>query len=171
VTEHDDLVVADEGPHDDTSAEDTDLTEAPPEDVDLPTALAQRDEYLALARQVQADFENFRKRVVRQQADGVASATGRLIESLLPVLDAFDSAVAHGVEGVEPLQRQLLDVLAKAGLEVAPTDVTFDPTIHEAVLHEAGDGASDGPAIVEVLRTGYLWQGRTLRAAMVKVRD
>jgi molecular chaperone GrpE len=171
VTDHDDLIVADDGPHDDTSAEDADLSEAPDEDVDLPTALAQRDEYLALARQVQADFENFRKRAGRQQADVVAAATGRLVEGLLPVLDACDSAVAHGVEGVDPVHRQLLDVLGKAGLEVAPADAAFDPTIHEAVLHEPGDGEGDGPTIVEVLRTGYLWQGRTLRAAMVKVRD
>jgi molecular chaperone GrpE len=142
--------------------------------VDLPTALAQRDEYLALARQVQADFENFRKRAMKQQSDQVASASGRLVESLLPVLDACDSAVAHGVDGVEQVQKQLLDVLGKAGLEVVATDgVPFDPNVHEAVLHEpAADGDGDGqPTIVEVLRTGYLWQGRTLRAAMVKVRD
>ena len=145
-----------------------------PVEVDLPTALAQRDEYLALARQVQADFENFRKRAMKQQSDQVASATGRLVESLLPVLDACDSAVAHGVDGVEPVQKQLLEVLGKAGVEVIATDgVPFDPTVHEAVLHEpAADGDGDGePTIVEVLRTGYRWQGRTLRAAMVKVRD
>jgi molecular chaperone GrpE len=144
------------------------------DEVDLPTALAQRDEYLALARQVQADFENFRKRAMKQQADQTASATGRLVEGLLPVLDACDSAVAHGVDGVEPIQKQLLDVLGKAGLEVVATDgAAFDPTVHEAVLHEpAADGEEGGePRIVEVLRTGYRWQGRTLRAAMVKVRD
>jgi molecular chaperone GrpE len=148
--------------------------EAETAEVDLPTALAQRDEYLALARRVQADFENFRKRSMKQQADHVAAASGRLVESLLPVLDACDSAVAHGVDGVEPVQKQLLDVLTKAGLEVVATDgVPFDPTVHEAVLHEpAAEGEEGGePRIVEVLRTGYLWQGRTLRAAMVKVRD
>jgi molecular chaperone GrpE len=143
-------------------------------ELDLATALAQRDEFLTLARQVQADFENFRKRSMKQQADQVAAASGRLVESLLPVLDACDSAIAHGVDGVEPVQKQLLDVLGKSGLEVIATDgVTFDPTVHEAVLHEpAAEGEEGGePRIVEVLRTGYLWQGRTLRAAMVKVRD
>jgi len=183
MTDHDDLVVADddvgeEGEPDDFDA-DAALVEAATldedlDDVDLPTALAQRDEYLALARQVQADFENFRKRALKQQDDKVAAATGRIVESLLPVLDACDSAVVHGVEGVAPVHRQLLDVLAKAGLDLVATDAGFDPNVHEAVMHEPaepGDEPSEGPTIVEVLRTGYLWQGRTLRAAMVKVRD
>jgi molecular chaperone GrpE len=144
------------------------------EDVDLPTALAQRDEYLALARQVQADFENFRKRTLKQQTDAASGAAARLVEGLLPVLDACDNAVLHGVEGVAPVHRQLLDVLGKAGLEVVATEGSaFDPNVHEAVLHEPADDGEGGaePRIVEVLRTGYLWQGRTLRAAMVKVRD
>jgi len=142
-------------------------------EVDLPTALAQRDEYLALARRVQADFENFRKRTIKQQQDQAATATARLAEALLPVLDACDNAVIHGVDGVAPIHKQLLDVLGKAGLEVVPTeDVAFDPNQHEAVLHEPGDGESSGePQIVEVLRTGYRWGGRVLRAAMVKVKD
>jgi len=140
------------------------------EEVDLPTALAQRDEYLALARRVQADFENFRKRTIKQQQDQAAHATSRLVESLLPVLDAFDSAVIHGVDGVAPIHKQLLDSLTKAGLEVVPTDdVPFDPNVHEAVIHEPGDAGE--PTIVECLRTGYTWNGRTLRAAMVKVKD
>ena len=148
--------------------------EAAPEDaedeVDLPTALAQRDEYLALARRVQADYENFRKRTIKQQQEQAAHATSRLVESLLPVLDACDSAVIHGVDGVAPIHKQLLDSLAKAGLEVVPTDgVGFDPNVHEAVIHEPGD--SGEPTIVECLRTGYTWNGRTLRAAMVKVKD
>lgn len=140
------------------------------DEVDLPTALAQRDEYLALARRVQADFENFRKRTIKQQEEQAANATARLADALLPVLDACDNAVIHGVEGVAPIHKQLLDVLAKAGLEVVPTDgVPFDPNQHEAVLHEPGDGGE--PQIVEVLRTGYRWGGRVLRAAMVKVKD
>ena len=142
----------------------------PLDEVDLSTALEQRDEYLALARRVQADFENFRKRTIKQQQDQAAHATARLVESLLPVLDACDSAVIHGVDGVAPIHRQLLDALQKAGLEIVPTDdVAFDPNVHEAVLHEPGDGGQ--PTIVECLRTGYTWGGRTLRAAMVKVKD
>ena len=148
-----------------------DVLDAPAEEeIDLPAALAQRDEYLALARRVQADFENFRKRTIKQQQDQAAHATSRLVESLLPVLDACDNAVIHGVDGVARIHKQLLDALSKAGHEVVPTDgVSFDPNVHEAVIHEPGDG--DEPTIVECLRTGYTWNGRTLRAAMVKVKD
>lgn len=152
-----------------------DLPEAAEADIDLPTALAERDDYLALAKRVQADFENFRKRTLKQQGDQAHVATARLAENLLPVLDACDNAVLHGIEGVGPIHKQLLETLTKAGLEVVATEgAPFDPTIHEAVLHEPaepGDEASGGPEITEVLRTGYLWHGRTLRAAMVKVRD
>jgi molecular chaperone GrpE len=155
-------------------------TETPPSEaeaeveVDLPTAVAQRDEYLALARRVQADFENFRKRTIKQQEDYAAAASARLVESLLPVLDACDSAVIHGIDGVAPIHKSILDILTKSGLEVVATEgAPFDPTVHEAVLHEpSAPGEESGePTITEVLRTGYLWHGRTLRAAMVKVKD
>ena len=69
------------------------------------------------------------------------------------------------------MHKSLLDVLTKAGLEVIDhRGVPFDPTVHEAVLHEPGDGEAS-PSVVEVLRTGYRWNGRILRAAMVKVKD
>lgn len=181
--DHDDAVVP-EADFDEAAAGGADGPEAgaaaaatdPPGDdvVDLPTALAQRDEYLALARQVQADYENFRKRAIKQQADQATAATARLVEALLPVLDACDSAVIHGVEGVAPLHKTLLEALTKHGLEVVATEgAPFDPTVHEAVVHEpAAPGEESGePTITEVLRTGYLWGGRTLRAAMVKVKD
>ena len=180
MSEHDDVVP--EADLDEAAAGTTDEPDAGPasdaadpapatdDAVDLPTALAQRDEYLALARQVQADFENFRKRAIKQQADQATAATARLVESLLPVLDACDSAVIHGVEGVGPIHKTLLEALTKHGLEVVATEGSpFDPTVHEAVVHEPGDGGE--PTITEVLRTGYLWGGRTLRAAMVKVKD
>jgi molecular chaperone GrpE len=139
-------------------------------EVDLPAVLAQRDEYLALAKRVQADFENFRKRTLKQQQEVAASGAARLVESLLPVLDACDNAIIHGASDVAPIYKSLFETLTKAGLEVVPTDgVPFDPNVHEAVLHEPGDGGE--PHIVDVLRTGYLWQGKVLRAAMVKVKD
>ena len=74
-------------------------------------------------------------------------------------------------EGVDQLHNAFLDVLTKSGLGVVDQDgVPFDPTVHDAVMHEPGDGA-DGPSVAEVLRTGYQWNGRTLRAAMVRVKD
>jgi len=148
----------------------TDAPEPDEVEVDLPSVLAQRDEYLALAKRVQADFENFRKRTLKQQQEVAASGAARLVESLLPVLDACDNAIIHGASDVAPIYKSLFETLTKAGLEVVPTDgVPFDPNVHEAVLHEPGDGGE--PHIVDVLRTGYLWQGKVLRAAMVKVKD
>jgi molecular chaperone GrpE len=141
---------------------------------DLLTALeavtAERDQYLALAQSKQAEFENFRKRTMKQQADDVARAAGGLVESLLPVLDAFDYGVAHGDESLAPMRGQLLGVLEKEGLErIDPAGEAFDPNEQEAVAHEAGDGGE--PVVAETLRAGYRWKGRLLRAAMVRVRD
>ncbi len=142
----------------------------PPAEVDLPTAIAERDQYLALARQVQADFENYRKRAHTQQADAEARGGARIATAVLPVLDACDNAMIHGVEGIPPIYKALFEALSKAGLSVIPAEgEPFDPTLHEAVVHEAGDGGE--PTVVEDLRTGYTWHGKVLRAAMVKVRD
>ncbi len=121
---------------------------------------------------LQADFENYRKRVTAQQADEIDRAAGKIVESLLPVLDACEAAFAHGADGVEPIWSQLMGVLQKQGLEALDlTDQPFDPALADAVVHEAGDGHADGgPVVSDVLRTGYRWKGKTLRPAMVKVR-
>lgn len=126
-------------------------------------------EFKSMALRLQADFENYRKRVTAQQQDEVDRATGKLAESLLPVLDACEAAFAHGADGVEPIWSQLMGVLQKQGLVALDlADKPFDPTHADAVLHEPGDGGE--PVVSEVLRTGYVWKGKTLRAAMVKVR-
>ena len=136
---------------------------------DLERVTAERDEFLLLAQSKQAELENLRKRVAKQQADEVTRRTAAVVRSLLPVLDAFDYGVAHGDESLKPLQGQLLGVLGSEGLErVGEADAPFDPEQHEAVAHEPGDG---GPQVVsEVLRAGYRWQGHLVRPAMVKVR-
>ena len=124
------------------------------------------------ALRLQADFENYRKRVTAQQADEIDRAAGKIVESLLPVLDACEAAFSHGADGVEPIWSQLMGVLQKQGLEALDlTDKPFDPALADAVVHEAGEGAPDGgPVVSDVLRTGYRWKGKTLRPAMVKVR-
>ena len=133
--------------------------------------VAERDQFKDIALRLQADFENYRKRVSATQSDEVDRATGKVAESLLTVLDACEAAFAHGVEGVEPIWSQLMGVLQKQGLEAMDlNEKPFDPAHAEAVLHEpAGDDAS-GPVVSEVLRTGYQWKGKVLRPAMVKVR-
>ncbi len=136
----------------------------------LEQALGQRDEYLALAQRTQADFENHRKLAQRRVEDEVQRVTGGLVERLLPVLDACDSAVAHGAAEVEPIASALALVLEKEGLtRIDPIGEPFDPTVADAVVHEPGDGGDH--IVSEVLRAGYAWHGRTLRPAMVKVTD
>ena len=124
------------------------------------------------ALRLQADFENYRKRVNAQQHEEISRAAGKIVESLLPVLDACEAAFAHGVDGVEPIWSQLMGVLQKQGLEALDlADTAFDPALADAVVHEDGDGAPEGgPVVSDVLRTGYSWKGKTLRPAMVKVR-
>ena len=88
---------------------------------------------------------------------------------LLPVLDAGEAASAQGDESVAAIHSQLLGTLEKLGLApVADVEVDFDPNVHEAVMHEEGDESE--PVVAELLRTGYLWNSRVLRPAMVKVR-
>ena len=149
-------------------------TEPPPVSVEeivhaLEAVTAERDSYLALAREKQAEFENYRKQVMKRQADHLEQAAAALVEKLLPVLDAFDYGIAHGHEDLTPMRNQLLATLEKEGLSrLEPVGEPFDPNEQEAVVHEPGDG---GPEVVdEVLRVGYRWHGRVLRPAMVKVK-
>jgi molecular chaperone GrpE len=131
--------------------------------------LAERNEFKDIALRLQADFENYKKRVSQAQSDEIARATGRLAESLLPVLDACEAAFAHGAEGVEPIWSSLIGALKSQGLVAMDLlDQPFNPELAEAVMTEPGDGAE--PIVSEVLRTGYEWKGRVLRAAMVKVK-
>jgi molecular chaperone GrpE len=157
--------------HDEQPVEEYSETESAalvePSEVEL--VQRERDELKDIALRVQADFENYRKRAASQLADEVDRATGRMVESMLPVLDACEAAVAHGAQGVEPIWSALLGALQKQGLEALDLEgQEFDPELAEAVVHEAGDGSAT--TVVEVLRTGYRWKGRVLRAAMVKVR-
>jgi len=134
----------------------------------------QRDEYLEALQRLQAEFDNYRKRVERQQRDIVESAASGLVKKLLPVLDTADLALAHGGgEDIKQVAGTLFDVLAKEGLDrILPEGQAFDPELHDAVAHDAVDGedAPSCPEVSEVLRAGYRWKGRVLRPAMVKVR-
>jgi molecular chaperone GrpE len=137
---------------------------------DIATISAQRDEYLAVAQRLQAEFENYKKRVGKELAEKQAAGKADLAGKLLAVLDACDSAIIQGVDGIGPIHKVLFETLTKEGLEVIEADDSaFDPNLHDAVMHEPGDDEGE-PTVVETLRTGYLWKGRVLRPAMVKVR-
>ena len=164
---HDDLVVESESSD---STQETNIEGvAVNTEVTIDDVMKERDEFKDIALRVQADFENYRKRAASQMGDELDRALGRLVEQLLPVLDACEAAVAHGVEGVEQVWSSLIGALQKQGLEALDlAGKPFDPALADAVLHEEGDGSE--PVVLEVLRTGYRWKGRVLRAAMVQVK-
>lgn len=156
----------------------------------LTVALDERDEYLDALRRLQAEFENYKKRVATQQADQVARAAASLVDKLLPVLDTLDLAAEHlgdaeSTDGKALLAASSLlhGVLSKEGLErIDPVGETFDPNMHEAVGHlpeeedseqhsaGAGTGVAAGPVVAQVMRPGYRWKGSVVRPAMVVVR-
>jgi len=151
------------------STQDANVEESATTEVSIEDVVKERDEFKDIALRVQADFENYRKRAATQMSDELDRALGKLVEQLLPVLDACEAAVAHGVEGVEQVWSSLIGALQKQGLEALDlAGKPFDPALADAVMHEEGDGSE--PVVLEVLRTGYRWKGRVLRAAMVKVK-
>ncbi len=131
----------------------------------------ERDDYRDALQRLQADFENYKKRVAKQSEELRDRAAESLVSALLPVLDTCDLALSHGAgEDVKQLASSLFAILEKEGLErIDNAGDPFDPTHHDAVAHEPGDGEG-GQEVAEVMRAGYRWRGRVLRAAMVKVR-
>jgi molecular chaperone GrpE (heat shock protein) len=128
---------------------------------------------------LQAEFENFKRRVDREKADFYRHATSDLVERLLPVVDNFDRALLHAhedpreagpfLDGVDLIHKQLLEVLTKHGLSPVETaDRPFDPEVHEAVATEETDDVPVNTVLAELQR-GYRFHGRLLRPAMVKV--
>jgi len=136
---------------------------------------AERDEYLAHLQRTQAEFDNYRKRMLRDQTAHLERATANLIEQLLPVLDSFELALNSAGTDVERLRKgvelvygELIGVLEKAGLErIEAHGKPFNPEEHEAVMHVENENGE--PGVRDVVRSGYRLKGRVLRPAMVKV--
>jgi molecular chaperone GrpE len=154
---------------------------APPLDFEGELAKARKEaaEHLDDLKRLKAEFENYRKRVIREQTQMVERASEQLVERLLPVLDNFELALIAAdrtkdyealVRGVEIVFGELADLLHKEGLrKIEALGKPFDPTQHEAVL-EVGDGPAEGdPVVAEVVRNGYTLKGKVVRPAMVKV--
>ena len=146
----------------------------------LESVARERDEYLLALQRTQADFENYRKRITRQQGEMTARAAADLVVKLLPVLDTLDLAEAHFSESLDLTEdgkalrasrAMLMDILTKEGLErVDQRNVPFDPSVHDAVAHGEGEPGDTETMVDEVLRSGYRWKGQPLRPAMVRVR-
>ena len=162
-------------------AEEQAEAEAPPPEPELTEAemLARRaDDYLALAQCSQADFENYRKRMVRDVRAAEARGMGRLAKELLPALDNLERAVAaleaadeehHMTNGIRLVTTELAAALGRTGIEsYAAKGEPFDPVCHEAVAQHKVEGTAAG-TIIEVLQPGYRLQDAILRPARVIV--
>jgi molecular chaperone GrpE len=138
------------------------------------------EDYLTRLKYLQADFENYRKRVDREMRNVEDFSTSGLVKRLLPVLDDLDLAInsageghdAKGLlEGVLMVHKNLASILQSEGLrEIEAVGKPFDPSLHEAV--ERVDGANDGvDVVVGEIRKGYIFKNRVLRPSMVKVES
>ena len=125
----------------------------------------------------QADFDNYRKRIERERAEDSKRHTARVVEALIPIIDGFEHALAAHREaeyenyrkGFELIYKQLRDNLAKLGVErIEPLGQPFDPHSHQAMDRTETDEAEDG-TILQVYQPGYVFHGRVLRPAMVRV--
>lgn len=135
----------------------------------------EKDETVALAQRLQADFDNYRRRNASIHVDSMDEGVRTVVKELLPVLDNLDRALLNAggvdksfVDGIALLQRQLIDQLAKHGLCEIDASGNFDPEMHEAVLQEEKEGAKSGE-IIDVLQKGYKVKDRIIRHSMVKV--
>jgi molecular chaperone GrpE len=145
---------------------------------DLAKARDEAESYLDDLRRLQADFENYRKRTLREQTARTASASQALVARLLPVLDNFERAVSAAeqsrdfdgmLKGVEMVLGALRQVLEGEGLvKIEAEGKPFDPERHEAVIAVEQEDSEPG-MVVEIVRAGYELGGKVLRPAMVKV--
>ena len=145
---------------------------------DLDKARAEAESYLDDLRRLQADFDNYRKRTLREQTARAASASQALVARLLPVLDNFELAVSSAersrdfdrmLKGVEMVFGELREVLEAEGLvRIEAEGKPFDPERHEAVIAVEEQDTEPG-MVVDIVRAGYELRGKVLRPAMVKV--
>jgi molecular chaperone GrpE len=141
----------------------------------LEAVARERDEYLALAQRTQADFENYRRRMARENAAAGDRGVARVARELLPALDhlelALKAAEGHDevVKGFAMIRDDLTAALSRVGVEAfAPAGEAFDPTEHEAMAQAPAEGAEPG-TVVEVYQQGYRLNGSVLRPARVVV--
>jgi molecular chaperone GrpE len=147
----------------------------------------ERDKYLPLAQRTQADFENFRKRMARENAAAKDRGVAKVAKELLPALDHLEHALkaASGhpqttsssgagedvVKGFALVRDEIVAALARAGIEAfSPTGLPFDPNEHEAMTTQPSEDAESG-TVIEVYQQGYRLNGAVLRPARVVVAE
>jgi molecular chaperone GrpE len=147
------------------------------EDTEAKKLAADLDELRQTLLRRQADFDNYRKRIEKERSEDHKRATARVVEGLIPVIDGFEHALAAHREaeyesyrkGFELIYRQLLDNLGRLGVvRSEPVGKPFDPHLHQAMDRAETTQVADG-TILEVFQPGYVFHGRVLRPAMVRV--
>lgn len=144
---------------------------------DLKEQQKKTDEYFEHLKRNMAEFDNFKKRISKEKDKIYINVTSDILESMLPILDNFEKAIGADCtdtnfkEGIVMIYDQIKDSLAKQGLEAIPDiATTFDPNIHEAVMHEDNDQYGE-KEIIDVFRTGYRLGNKIIRHSMVKVAN
>ena len=152
-------------------------TETGKPDADMTRLTADLEELRQAMLRSQADFANYRKRIEKERFEDSKRATARVIEGLIPIIDGFEHALAAHREaeyesyrkGFELIYKQLLDNIARLGAErIDPVGKSFDPHLHQAVDRAETTAHADG-TILQVFQPGYVFHGRVLRPAMVRV--
>ena len=150
-----------------------------PSEVASTTTDAERQlkEYKEHLQRLTAEFDNYRKRVLKEQTRAVEMASEPLMRRLLEVLDEFELALMAAerkpdfdrfLHGVELVYAKLLETLRSEGLErIGAQGESFDPSMHEALM-QSGEGEGE-PVVADILRPGYTLRGRVIRPAGVKV--
>jgi molecular chaperone GrpE len=140
----------------------------------LAKAEAERDEYLALAQRTQADFENYRKRMVREVGLAESRGIAKVVKEILPALDNLElalQAAGNGevADGFKLVRNEFLAALARLGIEpYSPEGEPFDPSEHEAMSQQPIEGVETG-TVASVYQQGYRIDGTVLRPARVVV--
>ncbi|HXM99774.1 MAG TPA: nucleotide exchange factor GrpE [Candidatus Dormibacteraeota bacterium] len=163
--------------NDDSGEDKAFAAEGKAEDDGVRKAMEDLEELRKTMLRRQADFDNYRKRIERERGEDAKRATARVIENLIPVLDGFEQALAAHREaeyesyrkGFELIYKQLMENIVKLGAERAePVGKSFDPHLHQAMDRTETTEHPDG-TILQVFQPGYLFHGRVLRPAMVRV--
>jgi molecular chaperone GrpE len=146
-------------------------------DAELARLASDLDELRQTLLRRQADFENYKRRIEKERFEDSKRSTARVIEALIPIIDGFENALAVHREseyenyrkGFELIYKQLLDNIARLGAErLDPLGQPFDPHLHQALDRAESLDHADG-TILQVFQPGYLFHGRVLRPAMVRV--
>lgn len=138
-------------------------------------ALAEKADLLDKFQRAQAEFENWRKRMMREKQETQEYAAMHTIESLLPIVDDFERAIetpgldAEVKKGLELIYGRIIDVFTRAGMKPIEVSGEFDPHLHHAVDRAPAESDEHDQTILEVYQKGYHFKDRLLRPAMVKV--